>query len=431
MQPGQTLQLQVVKLQPQAQYNLLTNLANTSKAQQSSTQPVKLLEVSASRQETNGLAADQKLSATVVNRVGNQITLQITAQQTAVGLAKPADLRITIDSKQLKLIDTGVSNAKNVIANLLKPGNQIDLQLLSAGKLPVFAVSLPENQLGLSAEKINTLLKQLLPMQNSPAELLTFLAQTLAVLKLNPSVAEALTQLAAQILANIPAETQLQQPVKLQENVMQSGMFLEGKLADLLASGNNTNLTMDLKANLLKFAQALTEQLSVDNLSLDTHNLLNELLQKTNAGLAKITLDQFNAITVANDNPKQAWSLELPYFYQHTAHSLHIEIQHDKRQPNNNDEPEKQKNWAVNITITPPELGTIYCNISCYDGVINTRFWSHAPQIVEKINTHLNYLQQQLEQKGLKTGFMEAHQGKPAKQDVSIKSLANLLSEKV
>ncbi|WP_347986819.1 flagellar hook-length control protein FliK [Methylomonas sp. AM2-LC] len=431
MQPGQTLQLQVVKLQPQPEFNLLTPVGNTSTAQQSNTQPVKLLEVPVSLQGMNGLVADQKLSAMVVTRAGNQITLQINGQQTVDGLAKPTDLRVTLDSRQLKLIGDGVTHANNTLANLLKPGTQIDLQLLSAGKLPVFAISLPENQEGLSPEKVNTLLKNLLPIQNSPTELLTFLGQTLAILKLNPSVAEALTQLAEQILAHIPEQSQLQQPEKLHDSIRQSGLFLESKLANLLASSNNSNLTADLKANLLKFSQALNLQLSVDTLTLDTHNLLNELLQKTNAGLAKITLDQFNAINVVEDSPKQAWSLELPYFYQHTAHSLHIEIQQDKQRSNNGDEPAKQKNWAVSITITPPELGTIYCNISCYDGVINTRFWSHAPEIVEKINSHLNYLQQQLEQKGLKTGFMEAHQGKPAKQDVSIKSLANLLNEKV
>ncbi|MDD1621651.1 MAG: flagellar hook-length control protein FliK, partial [Methylococcaceae bacterium] len=177
-----------------------------------------------------------------------------------------------------------------------------------------------------------------------------------------------------------------------------------------------------------KFVQLLTREIEAQaqqKSALDNTAMLKEALQKTHATLAKLTLDQFQSLP-RDDSPKLVWVLELPFFHDHKADTVQIEIERDKRGAEDSD----QKNWAVSITITPPELATIHCRISCYDGSVNTRFWSDGADTVDKINTHLDYLKQQLEQKGLKTGFMEAHQGKPSPTDSAKKPLANLLSEK-
>jgi hypothetical protein len=69
--------------------------------------------------------------------------------------------------------------------------------------------------------------------------------------------------------------------------------------------------------------------------------------------------------------------------------------------------------------------------VSCYDGSVNTRFWSETAETVDKINTHLDYLKAQLEKNGLTTGFMEAHQGKPIQTNSAKTATSPLLSEKV
>jgi hypothetical protein len=69
--------------------------------------------------------------------------------------------------------------------------------------------------------------------------------------------------------------------------------------------------------------------------------------------------------------------------------------------------------------------------VSCYDGSVNTRFWSETAETVDKINAHLDYLKAQFEKNGLTTGFMEAHQGKPLQTHSTKTSTTQLLNEKV
>lgn len=433
---GQPIQLQVVKVQPQLEFMLIGSALPEKNAPPAALQTEVQNSKSANSPSPilNQLSGNQKLPATVVNIAGGKITLQLaTAPNSGAGSApaKPGNPQVTLDAKQLVLLGSGPATAsKNALLNELKIGSQINLQMLQAGKLPVFAVSLSTGLELLSVTKINAFLKQLLPIQNSPVDLINYLSQNLPVLQSNLSVAETLTQLARQILTLIPERAALNEPLKLEDSIRQSGLFLESKLAALLTANGGGNLTDDLKLTLLKFAKALDREMLSGNASQESSNILQNLLQKTNAGLAKITMDQLSALP-REDLSKQSWILELPFLQQGAASSLQIEIQQDKQSNSPAGEQTPRKNWAVSISITPPDLATIHCRITCYDGAVNTRFWSQSADIVDKINGHLSYLQQQFEQKGLKTGFMEAHQGKPARQDLLSKSLVNLLSEKV
>jgi flagellar hook-length control protein FliK len=233
-----------------------------------------------------------------------------------------------------------------------------------------------------------------------------------------------------QLLAQIPQQSQLADPLKLQQSLNQSGLFLEAKLAEWLVGMSSSPLTADLKANLLQFAQALKAQIHADVSSAELQIVLKDLLQNTHESLAKIAINQFNSLPSV-DNAQQSWLLELPFFHQQAADTLQLQIQQRTEPENQAREATEHKNWAVSITLSPPDLGTIHCRVSSYDGVINTRFWSKSNDTVAIINQHLDYLHQQLEAKGLKTGFMEAHQGKPAKPDVINLALTHLLNEKV
>ncbi len=455
LQPGQSLQLQVVKLLPALEFKIVQAAvqpaSNPTLPQSADPQILKLLGPQAQAQTTapanitlNQLPKGQTLQATVISIAENKITLQLLpAAAATITASAPVNLKtltsnqlVTLDAKQLILPDT--ENAGTTAVNKQPPaafsalavGTQITLQVVNTGKMPSFAVTLPNNPAGISEQKINDLLKQLLPIQSSPAFLLNFLSQILPVLENSPNIAESLKQLALQILASIPAQAQLGEPALLKQNIAQSGLFLESKLAELLlTSKTDVNLQDDLKFRLLKLAQSLSSAISAQsagNVNKDNLELLKEILKKADSTLAKLTLDQFNSLP-NDESPKQGWILELPFFQQQLADTVKIEIQQDK----NSDNERNEKNWAVSITITPPELATIHCRISCYDGAVNTRFWSDAASTVELINSHLDHLKQQFEQKGLKTGFMEAQQGKPAQSNSVNKPIRNLLSEKV
>ena len=146
-----------------------------------------------------------------------------------------------------------------------------------------------------------------------------------------------------------------------------------------------------------------TQQLQSNDL-----NLIKEMQQKTESSLAKIILNQLTSLP-KDEGPRQAWIIDIPYLNKESADSVRIEIDHEKQ--NNNEE--KQENWTVSITVTPPNLDTIHCKISCFDKTINTRFWSDTQDVVTKITEHLDYLKLQFEKVGINAGHMTAHTGVP------------------
>lgn len=439
---GQTLQLQVVKLLPAPEFKIILpalpqatdqvtarpveapilKLLNPQSPPLSANPPVNIA--------LNQLAPGQQLQAGIVNIAGDKITLRLLPAQTAPAQtppsANPANPLVTLDSKQLILTDAASPNSPKTTAPALTAGTLINLQVLKGGSSPTFSFSIP---LPDPQQKIVETFKQLLPIQASPTPLLNRLDQILPTLDNNATVAETLKRLAREILNSIPLETQLSEPVRLKQTVDQSGLFLESKLAELLSGKDGAALPEDFKFKLVKLIQLLTVEIEAQarqKSEADSSQLFKEILQKAQNALAKLTVDQLNSLP-RDESSKQGWVLELPFFHNHKADSVQIEIEQEKRGGND----ERQKNWAVSITITPPDLATIHCRISCYDGAVNTRFWSEAADTVEKINAHLDYLKQQFERKGLTTGFMEAHQGKPAQTEAQKTAFPNLLSEKV
>ncbi|MDD1622096.1 MAG: flagellar hook-length control protein FliK [Methylococcaceae bacterium] len=454
LQPGQALQLQVVKMLPVLEFRIVgpasPQAPNQTATQTADALTLKLLSpqtpISANASANlllNQLAKGQQLQAAIVDIAGNKLTLQLLPAQVPAngGRATPTaaptnigNLVITLDTKQLIFTGSGNQAAPSpsplkmpaLELPVLTPGTQINLQVLKTGDPPTFSVSLPVTS---TEQKIIELFKQLLPIQTSSAPLLNHLNQILPALENDATIAETLKRLAQEILRSIPLKTQLTEPAQLKQSVDQSGLFLESKLAELLSGKDGTSLQDDLKFKLVKFVHLLSLEIDAQaeqKSAMDNTTVLKEALQKAHAALAKLTLDQFQSLP-RDESAKLAWVLELPFFHDQKADTVQIEIERDKQGAQDTD----QKNWAVSITITPPELATIHCRISCYDGSVNTRFWSDGPDTVDKINAHLDYLKQQFERNGLKTGFMEAHQGKPTPTDSVKKPLSNLLSEKV
>lgn len=166
----------------------------------------------------------------------------------------------------------------------------------------------------------------------------------------------------------------------------------------------------DFKANLLKFIQALKQELGAQDGQQPVQadlDLLKNLQNKTENTVAGIVLDQLMSLP-KDDSPKQLWSIDIPFIDRQQAETVKIEIQQDKE---SRQQSSGGGNWSVNITVTPPELGTIHCIVSYRDDVINTYFKSLSPQTTELIKHNLDYLKNQLEESGLTTGHMDAHDG--------------------
>lgn len=429
---GQSLQLQVVKLLPTPELKvlaLLTDELATAKSLPPADLPVlKLVNPAVpaaqpAKPELPQLLNGQQLTATVINLSGDKLTLQIMP-----AAAQPSDkpLLMTLNTQQLVASQAPrTTDSQQINPADLKPGTPITLQVTKAGDSPSFVIKTatiaPE-------QYIKDALKQLLPIQTPPAALLNQLQQVMPRLQANPSVAETLKHAAHEILLTLPSKTLLSDPGQVKKSVDQSGLFLESKLLALLAGKTDISLQDDFKLKLVKLIQLLNQEIGKQNQdnAPDILELLKDSLQKTQSTLAKLTLDQLHSLP-KEDIPKQGWTLELPFFHDKTADSVKIEIEQDKAGQSE----QAEKSWAVTITITPPGLGTIHCKVSCYDGSVNTRFWSETADTVDKINAHLDYLKAQFEKNGLTAGFMEAHQGKPVPSSSTAPVTTLLLSEKV
>jgi len=434
--PGQTLQLQVVKLLPTPELKIIAppplQTPNTSNSAPPEAQILKLLPSPTATVTapvvSNPLATlntGEQIPAQILNIGKHTLTVQLTPtqsepEQTQSTALPGGDKRVVLDSKQLQWSDPAAKSTLTV-------GSCIDLQILKSGERPVLSASLPAPSID---EQIATVFKQLLPVQVPPQQFLAQLAPLIKPAESDKAVGQLLKQLAREILQQIPDKTKLFEPATLKQAIAQSGLFMERNLVEAEAKPASFVLPDDFKLKLSKLITQLGLELAVPKDESSTQptvsELLKETLQKAQGNLAKLTLDQLNSLP-RDDSPKQVWMLELPFFNKAEPETLQLIVEQDKQANSENG----QKNWVVSITITPPELATIHCKVSCYDGSINTRFWSESTSTVDKINARLDYLRQQFEQKGLKPGFMDVQQGKPSQAHPQTLPPQSLLSEKV
>ena len=444
---GEALTLQVVKLLPAPEFKIVPQQSTAAQqATPNNNQTLILVGQSQSSPSSEFLTTaslvkligSHPADAVVTALADNKVTLQVALPPNrAPGTRdQPATVLLTLDSKQLKLSPSfgasgftvnssgpTVAGTSLAMTSALQPGQALVLQTVKDSNPPLFSAIAPtvDRETILSETQ-----KQLLPIQLSSTPLLQQLQNVLDTNNPDSTVAETLKRLAQEILASIPSRNELGDSAHLKKAVDNSGLFLESKLAALLSGKAETLLKGDFKLKLGKLVETLLNRLGDGNqTNAGDAETLKESLKKAEGLLAKLTLDQIKSLP-QDDSPKQSWILELPFVERQQAHSVQIEIEQDKA----GDSESEQKNWLVSITITPPELATIHCKISRYDGSINTRFWSEGAATIEKINAHLDYLKQQLEQKGLTIGFMEAYQGKPANKEAGNKPLTQLLSVK-
>jgi len=404
-------------------------------------------------------ASEKQLAiAKIISIIGNKIQLQVFPTPAETG------------NKQATLITIKKAQLINAPSDL-KAGQNLKLEIVKAGSSPEFkiipaATHLPE-------AKIAEFTKQFLPKHEASPIFLNQLLKDLPELTANKNVPQALKDIAVKIIHNLPPKEQLITSQGLKQAIANSGLFLEAKMpaqaelikelpqliknesvpqslqriaaeilqnltqkeplynnskpvaeADLVPSKLNSADTTsnppktgalgeislvaeDFKANLLKFIQALKQEIAHQG-EQPSHqadlDLLKNLQHKTENTVAKLALDQLLSLP-KDDNSKQQWIIDIPFIDRQQAQSIRIEVQHDKE----NKAQSGNSNWSVNITLTPPGLDTIHCIASYRDNVINTFFKSRNTQTTELIKHNLDYLKNQLEESGLKTGHMDAH----------------------
>ncbi len=491
LNPGQAVKLQVIQIAPTIEFKIVTPLPTInsqapdlrlkliSNTSENSPLPVnKELAQPLSAADSNAIAVikdlatktslplNQALVTKIVNISGSKILLQFVTAPTTTATIIPST---ETSPKQTGLITIERSQLLNAPSDL-KIGQNLNLEAIKTGPMTAFKVIPPQTNLGASEAKIAEFVKQFLPRHEAAPVFLNQLIKDLPQLMKNETVPQALKDIAAQIIQNLPPKEQLVSSQGLKQALTNSGLFLEAKLpaqAELIkvlpqlikneslplsiqriainvlqnltqkdpllnipasqpkplsttelaalklnlekqtATSNTAPLDQeDFKANLLKFIDALKQELSAQSelppnpVELD---LLKNLQTKTENTVAKIVLDQLVSLP-KEESTKQVWVIDIPFLDRQRAESVRVEIQQEKE----NTQYAGNKDWSVNITITPPELGTIHCLVSYRNEVINTFFKSNSFKTAELIKHNLDYLKNQLEESGLKTGHLDA-----------------------
>jgi len=375
------------------------------------------------------LAVGQYFSAKVTDTKGGTIQLQLSPNNPLSNLSqtKADNLTSIISLNKSQLLSSSLTPAKQNSTPVLKTGQHIQLEVIKTGTSPKFKlINNPQTPATINQQVIDTM-KQVLPIQLPPTELVNQLINNLPKIN-NETTSDNLKRLAREILETLPNLKETKNPKQLKSAISNSGLLLESKLAQ---SSDETegDFQADFKNKLLKFQHALKQEIETktDQKTASSElNTLKEMQQKTESSLARVVLNQLTSLP-KEEAAKQVWILDLPFMNKGTAESVKIEINREK--PSGHDE--KEENWAVTLTITPPELATIHCKISCLDKAINTRFWSDAQDVVTKITHHLDYLDTQLKAAGLETGHLSAHKGINPKNSEQIITHQNLLNQKV
>jgi hypothetical protein len=413
--------------------------------------------------EQRPAASEKQLAiAKIVSIIGSRIQLQVFPTSAETG-SKPAAL-ITIEKSQLTNAPSHLKAGQNLNLEIIKTGTTPEFKIMpAAGQIPEAKIAeftkqfLPRHEA--SPIFLNQLLKDLPKLtenQNVPqalkaiaikiiqslppkeqlitsqglkqaiansglfleakipaqAELIKGLPQLIK----NQSLPQSLQRIAAEILQNLTQKEPLLNSPSNNPKPVHEADLLPATLNPTDEAGNPTKtgalketslVAEDFKANLLKFIQALKQEIANQGEQPSTQadlDLLKNLQHKTENTVAKLALDQLMSLP-KEDSPKQLWIIDIPFIDRQQAQSVRIEVQHDKesRQQTGNSD------WSVNITITPPGLDTIHCIASYRNDVINTFFKSRNTQTTELIKHHLDYLKNQLEESGLKTGHMDAH----------------------
>ena len=291
-------------------------------------------------------------------------------------------------------------------------------------------------------------LKNLLPRQISLAPLLAELAHKTQTRETSSRSSPGTARNA--LLAALPERSDIRQAEGLQRAVMQSGLFLEAKLATTAAI-NTTNLSSDLKSLLLRYMKSLkqTHDDSPAKTSMaQTHSKQQSgeippplkgrlplphppapcnptstqdsepndpaLHKKLQGALARLGLLQI--ATAENfDDGHTLWQLEIPVRHGNAIEMVALTIEKEQA-GTRNDEP-TDASWAVNLSLDLPTLGPLQSRINMDTAGLSTTFWSESPETLSIIENRLAELRANFEQHGLKPHRLSCRAGQqPASQ---------------
>ncbi|MES9843296.1 MAG: flagellar hook-length control protein FliK [Candidatus Sedimenticola sp. 6PFRAG5] len=251
------------------------------------------------------------------------------------------------------------------------------------------------------------------------------------------SVSPELLQAVKRLLSHGLVEGEQITPERLRRSIEASGLFLEAGLA------RNSVPPNDFKASLLHLLLLLRppsahspatrgqqrqqaaagQQQAVADGALG--RFLTELLGQTESALARVQMHQLASVPV-DEQPKQAWQIEVPVNNADSTDSFMLRIARESR----TNDGEQETLWTVSLNFDLENLGPVKALLTLSDDVIYSHFLAREPDSAVRIEQALPKLDQAFQRAGLKVGSISARRGEPDTQDIDLPNPKPLLDEK-
>jgi hypothetical protein len=307
-----------------------------------------------------------------------------------------------------------------------KRGEQLTLRVESLGHQPVLRLLTQPS--GDAVEL--AALRHVLPKQQPLAPLMNQLravSQGGTGLDFQPS--QQLSIAARQVHTLVRPLADVLVPARLQQAILNSGLFLESRLGASTGATQHWSVTQDLKAGLLRLSAVLenhpnaaanpTQRSSAETGALRTGlesppvspgkggEALRELLRQTEGVLAGVQVRQLSS-TGPHANGVTAWHIEVPVTNNDQTEVLPLQFERET------DEDDDQKAiWSVKLAVELETLGKLYARVVLAAGTVSTTLWAEQPETAALANRHLASLQDAFVAAGLPVGVVCCQQGAP------------------
>jgi Flagellar hook-length control protein FliK len=283
----------------------------------------------------------------------------------------------------------------------------------------------------------------MLPLQNKLTTLLVAMSSP-SFLEESSNFVHSFRSLVSEFISALPVRQSLFQADSLRQTILQSGLFLEARLASL--DRKTSNNPADMKILLLRLIHGLdklsktsgisstainavellqqgAEDISPHNRQLScqprvslntavsndiTASTIAVLLKKAQGALARLVLHQiFTAENV--DEGQHLWRLEIPVCQNDEIDVVSISI--EREQADNT--MEEAQSWVIDLALDLPSMGPVNVRSHLYQQSISTTFWCKTPKTLALVKSRLTQLKTRLNELGLKSLGISCHAGIP------------------
>ncbi len=393
-----------------------------------------------------------------------EITPSLIIRPSALQDANPAALKSWQVGQILSATVAGVSTngavtlrINNLLLNAqtslsLQTGQTLKLEVARGGEQPLLKIALPPSPQDVQAQALRGALPRQLPL----APLLANLGNLAARLQNTSDPAgKELTQLARQVMDGLAGKGDVSQGAGLKQAVLNSGVFLEAKLAASLAGGPPLPAG-DLKAGLLRLLAGLQAQTASGgpqersatdtsaaardagrtaptatpplrgglpqaqasvNSALTAATLptsTTEMLRQTEGALARLQLSQIASLP-SEQQPQRLWSLELPVQQDQRTDLFQLRIEEEAPGTAR----DSATPWSVMLAFDLPSLGPVHARILVNGPQVSATLWAEHPSTAALFNAQLEELRAGLQRAGMLVGRIACTEGSPTSPPAS------------